>query len=104
MYATYTLTAQEEQQLAAQLRNAALVQEIKTLSQEGAWPDAINTLQKRIEVRSTLTSYKYYKLATVGTRTLVVVPAENNRHMPAAFVPKNDVYMFFNARSVVQKY
>lgn len=103
LYSTYKMTAQEEQQLASQVRDAAWLQEIQLNLQEANWPEAINTLQKRIEVRSTLMRYKYYKLAVVGNRTLVVVPADKNRHMPAGFVPRNNLYMFFNARSVLLK-
>lgn len=104
LYASYTLTAQEEQQLAAQIRDAALMQEIKVFSQETNWPEAINTLNKRLAVRRMLTSYTYYKLAVVGTRTLVVVPADKNRDLPAAFIPQTNMYMFFNSRSVLQKF
>ncbi|MFN4285923.1 MAG: hypothetical protein ACK4E8_08155 [Lacibacter sp.] len=103
LYSTYRITEQEERQLTSQLKNAALVQEIKTYSQESYWPDAIKTLQKRIDARSTLSNYKFYKLAVLGTRTLVVVPPEKNRHMPQGFVPPTNMYMFFNARSVISK-
>jgi hypothetical protein len=103
LYSTYKLTKPEQQQLANQVKSEALLNEITTYSNEAQWPDAVNSLQKRLQVRPSLMKYHFYKVATVGTKTIVSVPAEKNRHMPQGFVPSSPMYMIFASNVVISK-
>jgi len=103
LFSTYNFSSEEKQQLNNQIKNADLVNEIITYAKEDAWPDAINTLDERLKVRPTMLKYNFYKVATAGTKTIVVVPADKNKHMPSGFVPKGPMYMVFASKAVISK-
>lgn len=103
LYSTYNLGSQEKQQLGNQLKNQSLLNEIVTYSKESQWPDAVNSLEKRLKVRATLAKYNFYKVASIGTKTIVSVPVEKNRHMPQGFVPTSPMYMIFSSSVVLSK-
>lgn len=103
LFSTYNFSSEEKQQLNSQIKNAELVNEILTYAKEDAWPDAINTLDERLKVRPTMLKYNFYKVATAGSKTVVAVPADKNKHMPSGFVPQGPMYMVFASKAVVSK-
>ena len=103
LYSTYNLSSQEKQQLGNQLKNQSLIDEIVTFSKESQWPDGVNTLEKRLKVRATLAKYNFFKVASIGTKTIVSIPAEKNRHMPQGFIPAKPMYMIFASSVVISK-
>lgn len=103
LYSTYNLSNQEKQQLGNQLKSQSLLNEIVTYSKESQWPDAVNSLEKRLKVRATMAKYNFYKVASIGNKTIVSVPAERNRHMPQGFVPSAPMYMIFASSVVISK-
>ncbi|MBK8088997.1 MAG: hypothetical protein IPK31_14245 [Chitinophagaceae bacterium] len=100
MYSTYNFSSSEKEELGRQLNNKALIDEITRYSKENTWPDAINTLDERLNSRSTMMKYHFYKVATLGNKTIVSIPKDKNGHMPAGFRPNGPMYMIF-ASSVV---
>ena len=103
LYSTYKFTSQDEQQIKSQLKDQSLFSEIKTFTNEEKWPSGVNTLDKRLNARSTMKNYHFYKVATIGTKTIVVVPMEKNKHMPSSFVPTAPMYMVFASKVVMLK-
>lgn len=101
MYSTYNMSDAERREVSAQLNNKALLDEIIRYSKEVTWPDGVNTLDDRLNSRSTMAKYNFYKVATFGSRTIVSIPKEKNGHMPASFVPAGPMYMIF-ASSVIE--
>jgi hypothetical protein len=102
MYSTYNLSNAEKEELGRQLNNKSLVDEIARYSKENMWPDAVNTLDERLNNRNTMMQYHFYKVATLGSKTIVTIPRNKNGHMPAGFIPTGPMYMVF-ASSVVIK-
>lgn len=103
LYSTYKFTSQDEQQIKSQLKDQSLFSEIRTFSNEEKWPSGVNTLEKRLNTRSTMKNYHFYKVATIGTKTIVAVPAEKNKHMPSSFIPSGPMYMVFASKVVMIK-
>lgn len=101
MYSTYNMSDAERREVSAQLNNKALLDEIIRYSKEVTWPDGVNTLDDRLNSRSTMAKYNFYKVATFGSRTIVSIPKEKNGHMPASFVPTGPMYIIF-ASSVIE--
>lgn len=101
MYSTYNMSEAERREVSSQLNNKALLDEIIRYSKENTWPDGVNTLDDRLNSRTTMAKYNFYKVATFGSRTIVSIPKEKNGHMPASFVPTGPMYMIF-ASSVVK--
>ncbi|MEQ1798113.1 MAG: hypothetical protein ABL872_09180 [Lacibacter sp.] len=100
MYSTYNFSSSEKEELGRQLNNKALIDEITRYSKESTWPDAVNTLDERLNSRTTMMKYHFYKVATLGNKTIVSIPKDKNGHMPAGFRPNGPMYMIF-ASSVV---
>lgn len=100
MYSTYNFSSSEKEELGRQLNNKALIDEITRYSKESTWPDAVNTLDERLNSRSTMMKYHFYKVAVLGNKTIVSIPKDMNGHMPAGFRPNGPMYMIF-ASSVV---
>lgn len=100
MYSTYNFNSSEKEELGRQLNNKALVDEITRYSKESTWPDAVNTLDERLNSRTTMMKYHFYKVAVLGSKTIVSIPKDKNGHMPAGFRPNGPMYMIF-ASSVV---
>jgi len=100
MYSTYNFSSSEKEELGRQLNNKALIDEITRYSKESTWPDAVNTLDERLNSRSTMMKYHFYKVAVLGNKTIVSIPKDKNGHMPAGFRPNGPMYMIF-ASSVV---
>ena len=101
MYSTYNFTAAEKTELKKQLNDQELLNEMIRYSNEIQWPDAVNTLDERLENRSVMMKYHFYKVASFGNKTIVVVPKEKNKHMPAAFIPQAPMYIIFASKAVV---
>jgi hypothetical protein len=103
LYSTYKFTAQDQQQIKNQLKDQSLLPEIITFSHEEKWPAGLNTLEKRLAARSTIQKYHFYKVATIGAKTVLLVPADKNRHMPSNFIPSGPMYMVFSSKVVLMK-
>lgn len=100
MYSTYNLSENEKTEIRNQVSSEALLDEIMRYSKEVMWPEAVNTLDERLKVRTTMMKYNFYKVASFGTKTIVSVPKEKNKHMPAGFIPDGPMFIIF-ASSVV---
>jgi USP8 interacting len=103
LFSTYKLTDADKKELSEQLKNKAMLDQILTYSKEENWPDAVNTLNKRLSARTTMTKYRFFKVGAIGNKTIVSVPAEKNRHMPYGFVPAGVMYMVFKSSSLKDK-
>ena len=103
MYSTYNMSNAEKEELGRQLNNKALVDEIVRYSKENTWPDAVNTLDDRINNRAVMTKYNFYKVGTIGNKTIVTIPKEKNTHMSAGFIPAGPMYILFASSVVANK-
>ncbi len=103
MYSTYNMTNAEKEEVSRQLNNKALLDEIIRYSKETMWPDAVNTLDERLNSRVTMMKYRFYKVATLGNKTIVTIPQNKNKHMPPGFIPGGPMYMIFVTTAVVVK-
>ncbi len=103
LYSTYNFSKEDQTQLSSSFSNTSLVSDIEAYSKEKNWPAAINTLEKRLQVRPTMLQYHFYKVATLGNKTIVALPADKNRHMPAGFVPATTIYMVFASKTIISK-
>lgn len=100
LYSTYKFTDADKQELSAQFQNKDVVNQIITYSKEENWPDAINSLDKRLKARATMLKYHFYKVASFGNKTILTLPPQKNRHMPYGFVPAGTMYMVIKSSSV----
>jgi hypothetical protein len=103
MYSTYNLSQAEKTEVSRQLNDKSLLDVIIRYTKEGTWPDAINTLDDRLENRKTMERYNFYKVASFGNKTIVSAPAEKNQHMPAAYIPQGPMYIIFSSSVVAGK-
>ena len=100
MYSTYNLSESEKTEIRKHVSSEALLDEIMRYSKEVMWPEAVNTLDERLKVRATMMKYNFYKVVSFGTKTIVSIPKEKNKHMPAGFIPDGPMFIIF-ASSVV---
>jgi hypothetical protein len=100
LFSTYKFSDADKEQLTAQLLNTDLINQIITYSKEENWPDAVNSLEKRLKARATMVQYHFYKVAVMGNKTILTVPAQKNRHMPYGFVPAGMMYIVVKSSSV----
>ena len=103
LYSSYSFKQSDKAELSSQLNNKELVNQVVTYSQEQNWPDAVNTLEKRLGARNTMLRYRFFKIGVIGNKTVVAVPASKNRHMPYGFVPAGAMYMIFKTEAVKGK-
>jgi hypothetical protein len=103
LYSNYSFKQSDKVELSSQFNNKELVNQVVTYSQEQNWPDAVNTLEKRLNARTTMLRYRFFKVGVVGNKTIVAVPAAKNRHMPYGFVPAGAMYMIFKTDAVKGK-
>ncbi len=103
LFSTYNMSGPEKEEVRAQLSNKDLLDEIINYSKESEWPVAINSLEKRLNMRSTIMKYRFYKVAQFGNKTIISVPKDKNKHMPAGFVPSGPMYMIFASNVVINK-
>lgn len=103
MYSTYNITEAEKTEIKKQLNDKNLINEIIRYSKEIQWPDAVNTLDERLDNRSVMMKYNFYKVASFGNKTIVAVPQEKNKHMPAAYIPQAPMYIIFASKVVASK-
>lgn len=103
MYSTYNLTESDQAEVKRQLDDKALLSEIIRYSKENQWPDAVNTLDERLENRSVMLKYNFYRVASFGNKTIVSVPQDKNKHMPAAYIPQGPMYIIFASKVVSSK-
>lgn len=103
LFSTYKLSDTDKKELSNQLQNKALLDQIVTYSKEENWPDAVNTLNKRLNARTTMMKYRFFKVGSIGNKTIVSVPADKNRHMPYGFVPAGVMYMVFKSSTLKSK-
>lgn len=103
LFSSYKFSETDKKELNSQLQNKSLVEQILTYSKEENWPDAVNTLEKRLQSRKTMLQYHFYKVAVIGNKTILSVPPEKNRHMPYGFVPAGAMYVVFKTNSVKGK-
>lgn len=103
MYSTYNITETEKTEIKQQLKDKNLILEIVRYSKENQWPDAVNTLDERLDNRSVMMKYNFFKVASFGNKTIVAVPQEKNKHMPAAYIPQGPMYIIFASKVVASK-
>ena len=103
MYSTYNITESEQTEVKRQLTDKGLMSEIIRYSKENQWPDAVNTLDERLENRSVMMKYNFYKVASFGNKTIVAIPQEKNKHMPAAYIPQGPMYIIFASKVIASK-
>ncbi len=103
MYSTYNITEADKTEIKQQLKDKNLIDEIVRYSKENQWPDAVNTLDERLDNRSVMMKYNFYKVASFGNKTIVAIPQEKNKHMPAAYIPQAPMYIIFASKVVASK-
>jgi hypothetical protein len=103
LHSTQTLEASERAEVLRQLKSPERLEEVQTYAHERSWPAGVATLDARSDSRPTMARYRFFKVASFGTLTIVAVPAALNRHMPSAFVPGSPMYMLFDSRAVAPK-
>lgn len=103
LYSDYVFSKTDKEELALQIKSPSLIEQVITYSREKNWPEAVNTLEERLKVRATLLKYRFYKVATIGNKTILAVPAEKNRKMPQGFVPAGAMFMIFKSSTVILK-
>ena len=103
LYSTYNFSKEDETQLSSTFNNKSLVADIDAYSKEKNWPAAINSLEKRLTVRTTMLQYHFFKVATLGAKTIVAIPQDKNRHMPDGFIPATTIYMVFASKTIIGK-
>lgn len=96
MYGGFVFSKIDSIQLLEQIRKPALVNKIIAESNERYWPPALNNLDARLRERQEMYHYKVYRIANIGTRTILAVPPEKNKHMPAPFQSTNTFFLIIN--------
>lgn len=91
-YSTYEF----EQADLDQLKSAGItdgdIEKIKNANTESAWPAQLGNFDTRIQNADKLKSYVVYKVAAIGDKYLLVVPAKYNSKMGDGWAPQNDIY------------
>ncbi len=65
-------------------------------SQESGWPECINDLTKRSDLREKFKEMVAYYVDDIDTdRVLILVPASENKHLAPAFDFAFDFYMVY---------
>jgi hypothetical protein len=78
---------------AANLQGAGkILTDITTYSQEGKWPEGLNSLDSRLENREEFFKYTVYKIVATADYCILVVPAAENKNLDTKFKPTRDIY------------
>lgn len=96
IYGNYIFSSSDSMQLLEQIRKPSLVHKIIGEAREAYWPSGMQNLDHRIRNRTELYSYKVYRVANIGTRSILMVPPDKNKHMSAAFQKKDPFYFVIN--------
>jgi hypothetical protein len=92
LYSTFDWKAEPTAELKTSLGDA-LAETVMRASNESAWPTGIASLGERAKNRAEMPAYTAYYLTTVSKSIAVlVVPAAENRDMPADMQPASDIY------------
>lgn len=105
VYAAYDIAADSAAVQA--LREAGMSQvEIDAVayrSTERNWPDGIDSFEKRWPDIDLFKKYRAYLGASWGSKTLLIVPVEENLKMPPPMRPYMDMYFVYDAEAVAVK-
>jgi hypothetical protein len=86
---------------AAKLQGAGkILTDITTYSQEGNWPEALNSLDSRLENRDEFFKYTVYKIVSTADYCILLVPAAENKNLDAKFKPTRDIYFIMETIGV----
>ncbi|MFZ9719124.1 MAG: hypothetical protein ACO3BD_07185 [Chitinophagaceae bacterium] len=96
MYGSFVFSKIDSIQLLEQIRKPAMVNKIIAEANERFWPPAMNNLDARLSQRQQMYRYKVYRVANIGIRTILAVPPEKNKHMPAPFQSTNTFFVIMN--------
>lgn len=92
MYTTFDWKPEPTADLKTSLGDALAATVIRA-SNESAWPPGIASLGERAKNRAEMSAYTAYYIARVSKSVAVlVVPAAENRDMPADMQPTSDIY------------
>lgn len=69
-----------------------ILTDITIYSQEGTWPEGLNSLDSRLENREEFFNYKVYKIVSTADYCILIVPAAENKNLDAKFRPTRDIY------------
>lgn len=93
LYSTFNLEGDEDAK--AELRKVVSAYELTNIikySVEDNWPSGIATLSARDENRPKIALYHTYLLGTFDSKGVLVIPADENKHMPSNMLPSRDIY------------
>jgi hypothetical protein len=102
LFATYDLSADPDA-IAALERVGMSPGEIKAVgfrSHQRNWPPGLEDLERRVARGRDISRFKAYEAARWNGKRLIIVPAEQNRKLPAALRPFHDIYMVFEEGAV----
>lgn len=72
---------------------------------ENAWPEGMNSLEKRLEAAEDIKLYIAFLVASIGDSSILEITPEENPHMPVALLPSNTFYIVIKNEGIeIQDY
>ena len=100
LYSTFNWDADSKAELQTRL-GKTLADQVIPASAETAWPSGIASLDGRTQNRLAMANYTvYYLTALTKSLAVVVVPAAENKHMPANMQAAGDIYFVVTGSAV----
>ena len=98
MFSTPNLPADSStQSIVRSTLGEAWLTAILAYSSEETWPPGMATLEARDSNRAEISRYVAYRIVRIGSdRSLLWVPAAENQHLSAAYVPTHDFFVLIN--------
>jgi hypothetical protein len=72
---------------------------------EDAWPEGMNSLEKRLEAAADIKLFIAFLVASIGDSSILEITPEENPHVPAAFQPSGTFYIVIKNEGIeIQDY
>lgn len=99
IYGYYKFSSLDSLLLMETIRKPDLVFYAMEHCRQDFWPVGIRTLESRLAHRDIIYRYKVYRFANFGSRMILFIPPEKNKHMPEPYRPTKPFYMVINIRA-----
>jgi len=73
---------------------------INTHCREDAWPEGINSLDKRLEAAEDIKLYIAFQVTSIGDISILEITPEENPHMPISLQPSSTFYIIIKSEGI----
>jgi hypothetical protein len=109
LLSTYTFSEEEEEKFRSEMNAVralktgkfnAVVDQIVLAHTEEYYPESAQSLNERTANPAIIKGYYAYRVAEIGDKSILVIPAKYNKNQPKGWAPANDFYMIIETSGI----